>query len=236
MAAYSLRRVAQYARYHYTSQRRNYLSVMLTCVAFPVLFGILSREISAVEGISTAIYFFGGIGFAVRTTFAMRNRGTKVMECTLPLSNEERMTFMVLNLAVMFPLFMTVAANISLLIAAPFNYYEVDVWAMMLEITRRFLFSWDLYVVIQMFAAVSLFLNIVARRNLFVAYLGAFIGIMVFLGTVARIGANFLVDIDPRYFESIEINENVARVIFALIPVVFYALCYWALRRRQMRW
>jgi len=236
MGTYSLRRVAQYARYHYTAQRKNYLSVMFTCVAFPVLFGILSNEISAVEGISTAIYFFGGIGFAVRTTFAMRNRGTKVMECTLPLSNEERMTFMVLNLAVMFPLFMTVAANISLLIAAPFNYYAVDVWAMMLDITRRFLFSWDLYVVIQMFAAVSLFLNIVARRNLFVAYLGAFIGIMVFLGTVARIGANFLVDIDPRYFESIEINENVARVIFTLIPVVFYALCYWALRRRQMRW
>ncbi len=236
MAAYSLRRVAQYTRYHYTSQRRNYLSVMLTCVAFPVLFGILSRDISTVEGISTANYLFGGIGFAVRTTFAMRNRGTKVMECTLPLSNEERITFMVLNLAVMFPLFMTVAANISLLVAAPFSYYEVDVWAMMLEITRRFLFSWELYVLIQMFAAVSLFLNIVARRNLFVAYLGAFIGIMVFLGTVARIGANFLVDLDPSYFESFEVNESVAKAIFILIPVVFYALCYWALRRRQMKW
>ena len=87
-----------------------------------------------------------------------------------------------------------------------------------------------------MFAAVSLFLNIVARRSLFVAYLGAFIGIMVFLGTVARIGANFLVDLDPSYFESFEVNESVAKAIFILIPVVFYALCYWALRRRQMKW
>lgn len=236
MGTYSLRRVAQYARYHYTEQRKNYLSVMFTCVAFPVLFGILSREISAVEGISKAIYLFGGIGFAVRTTFAMRHRGTKIMECSLPVSNAERMTFMVLNLAVMFPLFVTFTANISLLAAAPFNYYEVNVWEVMRDVTHNFLCDWRLYVMIQIIASVSLFLNIVARRSLFVAYLGAFLGVMVFFGAVARISVHIVMNVNPFFFESFEVSDNVARVIYIMIPVVFYALGYWALRRRQMRW
>lgn len=234
MRGYSFRRVAQYARYHYTSQMKNYMSLFLMCVAFPALFGILSRDILVAEGISTAIYTLGGLAFALRTTYSMRHRGTKIMECSLPLSNEERMTFMLLNLLVVFPLFVLVTAILGVAIVYPFSYYSIDVTSI-ISIMRETFLNWELYVFVQLVMSVSLFLNIIARSNLFVVYLGTFVGIMIFLGVTAHVGVHILENFEPD-INSFEINETMARVVYILLPVVFYTLGYWALRRRQMKW
>lgn len=237
MRGYSFRRVAQYARYHYTSQMKNYLSLFLVCVAFPVLFGILSRDVFVAEGISTAIYTLGGLAFALRTTYAMRQRGTKVMECSLPVSNEERMTFMLLNLLLVFPLFVFVTAILGMVIVYPFTDYSIDIIPVLTSVVRETFLSWSLYVFVQLVMSVSLFLNIIAGRNLFVVYLGTFVGVMVFLGVMARVGVHLLMNLEPGYYvESYEFNDTIATVVYILMPVLFYALSYWALRRRQMKW
>ena len=236
MSAYSLGRVAQYARYHYTSQTKNYVSLFLVCVAMPALFGILSRDVYVAIGISTAIYTLGGIAYALRTTYAMRHRGTKVMECSLPVSNAERMTFMLCNLAVGFPLFAAITAVLGVAIVYQFSYTDVDLVVVLSQMISDTFMSWQLYVFVQIVTSMSLVLNIVARRSLFVAYLGTFIGIVLFIGIVARVGAHVLMNVDPYVFESINFDEDVAAVVYILIPVMLYALSYWALRRRQMRW
>ncbi|MBQ8366824.1 MAG: hypothetical protein IJX40_03730 [Alistipes sp.] len=236
MRGYSFRRVAQYARYHYMSQTKNYLSLFLVCIAFPALFGILSRDVLVAEGISTAIYTLGGLAFALRTTYAMRHRGTKIMECSLPLSNEERMTFMLLNLLVVFPLFVLLTSIISMAIVYPFNYYSVNVSDMMSILSGTFL-NWSLYVFVQLVMSVSLLLNIIARSNLFVVYLGVFVGIVIFMIVAAHVGIHLLMNLEPGYYaETIEINDTAACVVYILLPVVFYALGYWALCRRQIKW
>jgi len=236
MSAYSLGRVAQYARYHYTSQMKNYLSLFLVCVAMPVLFGILSRDAYVTMTISTAIYTLGGIAYALRTTYAMRHCATKIMECSLPLSNEERMTFMFCNLAIAFPLFAAITAVLAVSIVYPFSYIDVTYMDVLNELMSKVFFIWNLYVFVQILSSMSLLINIAARRSLFLAYLGTFIGIVIFLGVTARIGAHILVNVDPYFFESIEINESVAQVVYVLIPVTLYTLSYWVLRRRQMKW
>ncbi|MBQ3173003.1 MAG: hypothetical protein IJB56_01705 [Alistipes sp.] len=236
MSAYSLGRVAQYARYHYTSQTKNYLSLFLVCVAMPVLFGILSRDVYVAIGISTAIYTLGGLAYALRTTYAMRHRGTKVMECSLPVSNEERMTFMLCNLAVGFPLFVAITAVLGVAIVYPFSYTDADLVVVLSQMINDTFMRWQLYVFVQIVTSMSLLLNIVARRSLFMAYLGTFIGFVLLIGIVARVGAHVLMNVDPYVIESIHFDEDVAVVVYILIPVMLYALSYWALRRRQMRW
>ena len=236
MKGYSIGRVVQYARYHYTSQTKNYMSLFLACVALPVLFGILSRDVFVAEAMSTAIYTFGGLAFALRTIYPMRQQGMRVMECSLPLSNEERMTFMLFNLVVVYPIFILVTTILGIAIVYPFSDYTVDVVPVLAEVMRETFLKWPLYVFVQMVISASLLLNIVAGRNLFVVYLGAFMGVVAFLGVVIRLSVRVLMNIDPEYIAPIEINDTAARVVYILIPVVFYALSYWALRRRQMKW
>ena len=128
MKSYSLGRVAQYARYHYVSNMKHYFSMVATMVLVPVVFGILSRSVSTVESICTALYLFSGFIFAVRTTFAMRDRGTKILECVVPISNEERMTFMFLNIAVVAPIVAALVPIVGMLIVALFDYETFDLW------------------------------------------------------------------------------------------------------------
>lgn len=236
MKGYSLSRVAQYARYHYISQSKNYLSLLFTMFAMPALIAILSRDMHDVPGIAMAIYLFGGIGFAVRTTFSMRERTSKVREMTLPVSAEERMTFMFFNLAVAFPLVCFITASLAIVVAYPFSYSR-DIVAAFEELLSSGFFEWPIYIIVQIIASSSLLINLLARRNLFVAYLGAFAGVVTFLAITGRALVEILENFDDQLqYVDVYLPEPVAITLFCLVPVVIYAFAYLALRRRQMKW
>ena len=236
MKGYSLSRVAQYARYHYISQSKNYLSLLFTMFAMPAIIAILSRDMLDVPGIAMAIYLFGAIGFAVRTTFSMRERTSKVREMTLPVSAEERMTFMFFNLAVAYPLACLITASLAIVVAYPFSYSREIGTAFEQLLSDGFL-EWPIYIIVQIIASSSLLINLLARRNLFVAYLGAFAGVVTFLAITGRAVVEILENFDDQLqYVNVYLPEPVAITLFCLVPVVIYAFAYWALRRRQMKW
>lgn len=235
MKSYSLGRVAQYARYHYVSNMKHYFSMVATMVLVPVVFGILSRSVSTVEGICTALYLFSGFIFAVRTTFAMRDRGTKILECVVPISNEERMTFMFLNIAVVAPIVAALVPVVGMLIVALFDYETFDLWGRIMDLLRNVYLQWPIYIVVQIIGSASLLLNIVARRNLVVVYVAAFLGSVTALTLIGRAGIEILINNDVQ-IEMLELNEEVSTALFIALPILFYLCCYWALRRRQMKW
>lgn len=235
MKGYSLSRVAQYARYHYISQSKNYLSLLFTMFAMPALIAILSRDMHAVPGIATAIYLFGAIGFAVRTTFSMRERTSKVREMTLPVSAEERMSFMFFNLAVAFPLVCFITASLAIVVAYPFSYSR-EIGAAFEELLSSGVLEWPIYIIVQIIASSSLLINLLARRNLFVAYLGAFAGVVTFLAIMGRAVVEILENFYHLQYVNVYIPEPVAITLFCLVPVVIYAFAYLVLRRRQMKW
>lgn len=235
MKGYSLSRVAQYARYHYISQSKNYLSLLFTMFAMPAIIAILSRDMHDVPGIAMAIYLFGAIGFAVRTTFSMRERTSKVREMTLPVSAEERMTFMFFNLAVAFPLVCFITASLAIVVAYPFSYSR-EIGAVFEELLSSGVLEWPIYIIVQIIASSSLLINLLARRNLFVAYLGAFAGVVTFFAIMGRAVVEFLENFYHLQYVNVYIPEPVAITLFCLVPVVIYAFAYWALRRRQMKW
>lgn len=236
MKGYALSRVAQYARYHYISQNKSYLSLLFTMFAMPALIGILSRSMHDVPGIAMAIYLFGAIGFAVRTTFSMRERTSKVREMTLPVSAEERMTFMFFNLAVAFPLACFITASLAIVVAYPFSYSR-EIGAAFEELLSSGFFEWPIYIIVQIIASSSLLINLLARRNLFVAYLGAFAGVVTFLAITGRALVEILENFDDQLqYVNVYLPEPVAITLFCLVPVVIYAFAYLALRRRQMKW
>lgn len=236
MKGYSLSRVAQYARYHYISQGKNYLSLIFTMFAMPAIIGILSRDIFGVPGVAMAIYLFGAVGYAVRTTFNMRERSTKIREVTLPVSAEERMTFFTFNLVVVYPLFCLITASLAIVVVYPFS-YSCEIGAAFEQLLSNGFLEWGIYVVVQIIASASLLINLLARRNLFIAYLGAFAGIVTFFAITGRL---VFLHIDSWADEAVYMNihmpEPLAITLFCLIPVVIYAFAYLALRRRQMKW
>lgn len=236
MKGYSLSRVAQYARYHYISQGKNYLSLLFTMFAMPAIIGVMARNMHDVAGVAMAIYLFGIIGFAVRTTFSMRERSSKVREMTLPVSVEERMTFMFFNLAVAFPLACLITASLAIFVVYPFSYSR-EIGAAFEQLLVDGFLEWPIYIVVQIIASASLLINLLARRNLFVAYLGAFAGVVAFFAITGRL---VVLHIDrwaeDAMFMNIYVPEAVGITLFCLVPVIIYAFAYWALRRRQMKW
>lgn len=209
--------------------------MVATMVLVPVVFGILSRSVSTVEGICTALYLFSGFIFAVRTTFAMRDRGTKILECVVPISNEERMTFMFLNIAVVAPIVAALVPVVGMLIVALFDYETFDLWGRIMDLLRNVYLQWPIYVVVQIIGSASLLLNLVARRNLVVVYVAAFLGTVTALTLIGRAGIEILINNDVQ-IEMLELNEEVSMALFIALPILFYLCCYWALRRRQMKW
>ena len=214
---------------------KHYFSMVATMVLVPVVFGILSRSVSTVESICTALYLFSGFIFAVRTTFAMRDRGTKILECVVPISNEERMTFMFLNIAVVAPIVAALVPIVGMLIVALFDYETFDLWGRIMDLLRNVYLQWPIYVVVQIIGSASLLLNLVARRNLVVVYVAAFLGSVTALTLIGRAGIEILINNDVQ-IEMLELNEEVSKALFIALPILFYLCCYWALRRRQMKW
>lgn len=237
MREFSISRVANYMRYCYTVQARNYAWNVLSMFAIPLFFALLSRDLSVVSGMSQFVYIVAAVVFPVREVWLMRDRSTRTINMTLPVSNEERWVAMVVNLALIFPIASMVATVLAFIVAEPFNLYDSSMTALGSSISLQFnevYFEWSLWVFVQLLASSSLCLAILARRSLVLAYVGAFVGVVLFMFVAADtvVARGWYVDIEA----NIKTVEIMGKVIFCLLPVFFYALSYVALRKRQVKW
>lgn len=237
MRVFSLSRVANYMRYNYTVQSRSYAWNVLSMFAVPLFFAVLSRDATVVSGMSQFVYIVAAVVFPVREVMIMRDRSTRTLAMTLPVSNEERWMAMVVNLALIFPIASMVATVLAFIVAEPFSLYDSSMITLGSSISLHLnetYFEWSLWVFVQLLASSSLFLAIMARRNLVLVYLGAFVGVVL-----SVYAAVYLV-VDNELFLNIEANiesvEIVGKTLFCLLPVFFYLLSYVALCKRQVKW
>ena len=237
MREFSLSRVVNYMRYNYTVQAKNYMWNVLSMFAVPLFFAVLSRDATVVSGMSHFVYIVAAVVFPVREVMLMRDRSTRTLAMTLPVSNEERWVAKVVNLALIFPIASMVATVLAFIVAEPFNLYDSSMIALGSSISLQLnevYFEWSLWVFVQLLASSSLFLAIMARRSLVLVYLGAFVGVVLFVyAAVDLIVDNELFLNIEAHIESVEI---VGKVVFCLLPVFFYALSYVALCKRQVKW
>lgn len=237
MRAFSLSRVFNYMRYCYTAQAKNYAWNVLCMFFIPLFFALLGRDISVVSGMSQFVYIVAAVVFPVREVWLMRDRGTRILAMTLPVSNEERWVAMVINLAVIFPMVSMITTILAFVAAEPFSLYDYSMMTLGSSISLHLnetYFEWSLWVFVQLLASSSLFLAIMARKSLVITYLGAFIGFVLFMYSSV-----YLI-IDNEWFANVEVYidsaELIVKCIFCMLPVLFYALSYVALRRRQVKW
>lgn len=242
MKSFSLRRVAQYARYHYTVTRFNYLRLIVAIVACPALFGIMQHNIFTSTSILVAIYLFAGISVAVACTHSMRGRGTKIMDGTLPVSPAERYVFSLFNLAVVYPFGFAVISALTLAIVAIFNEFPLTFGDCYMQLINEAILFWPVYVLVQIVCSSSLLINMLARRSLILAYVIAFACNLALICLLAWKGVecNFHVNGTECSVEfgdgALEVTLWAAQSIYIAIPIVLYALGYVALRKRQVKW
>lgn len=237
MRVFSLSRVFNYMRYCYTAQAKNYAWNVLCLFFIPLFFALLGRDISVVSGMSQFVYIVAAVVFPVREVWLMRDRGTRILAMTLPVSNEERWVAMVINLAVIFPMVSMITTILAFVAAEPFSLYDYSMMTLGSSISLHLnetYFEWSLWVFVQLLASSSLFLALMARKSLVITYLGAFIGFVLFMYSSV-----YLI-IDNEWFANVEVYidsaELIVKCIFCMLPVLFYALSYVALRRRQVKW
>lgn len=242
MRSFSLGRLAQYTRYYYVSNSRFVFTILLMMVGIPLLFGVLTRDYHTVADLVVAFYTFSAFGSALFATTALRERGRKTMEITIPVSNEERMAFMVLNSAVIFPLMSMVTGVLALMLGTPFYYGDYSLAQIIGSLLKDYYFDYPFYLSIMLMSSCCLLINLLARRRLFVAYLLAFIGFVVFCVILGKVIENTIYN-DPEFqkhyfflYVDSDVFEFWAKVVYSLMPVLFYTLSYVTLRKRQMKW
>ena len=245
MKSFSIRRVAHYARYHYSVTRFNYLSYIVAMIALPALFGILGKSLHAAEGMLIPIYIYAGLAMAVATTRMMRGRGTKIMDSVLPVTAAERHVFNVFNLAVVYPVLFAFVAAVALGIVSIFDEFSISFGDAYYMLVYDTLLQWPIYVFVQIVCSASLLINILARRSLILAYTLTFFGGMtLLLLSIFGVGVLFESLSFDFYFgpedmpsqSTLDAIAVIFKVLYCLIPVAIYALGYVALRKRQVKW
>ena len=243
MRSFSLSRVFQYARYHYTVLQSKYLVRLLIIAGLPLLIGVLDRDVDSVSEFSAVIYLFASFGFASLSVYPMRDRGQKILEMGIPVSKGERMTFLALNLVVVYPLLVYVCAFVATLITSLLSPHSYTFMEIFYELHNCGFGDWWFYVTCQFFAAGTLLITLLARRNLFVAYLIAFFSFIALfscvgwaLGVLSNMGVihDNTIYISPEMFESV--IEPIIKVVYSLLPASLYAICSAVLRKRQIKW
>lgn len=236
-----MRRVAHYARYHYSVTRFNYLSYILAMIALPTLFGILGKNLYTAGDMLAPIYIFAGIAMAVTTTRTMRGRGTKIMDSVLPVTAAERHVFNVVNLAVVYPVLFAIVAAVVLGIVSIFNESSWTFCKAYSQLAEEALLWWPTYIIIQIGCSTALLINLLARRSLILAYVITFFGSLTLLVSFIY-GMEWLSDnvefswsFNPTDAE-MDAMEYTLKTIFCMIPVAIYTLCYVVLRKRQVKW
>lgn len=238
MRKFALNSVAQYARYHYTTQYKQYITLVLQMLLIPLFFGIVTRDTGVTYSMSIVLYIFGCFSLSRVMVWPMRERGTKIMEMTVPVTSSERMGFMLLNTLILYPLMAFVVAILAVTLSVPFNYGEFDLWGQIREMAQDNYLFLGTYIFIQILLSGSLIINLLTRRSLAVTYLISFVVTVVFAVLVVRLGLEALVRFEDNLanIEFVSIPEWVGVVIYALIPVSMYVISYLLLRKRQVKW
>lgn len=152
------------------------------------------------------------------------------------------MLFMLFNGAVVFPLVVAVTAAIAMALTTPFVYAPVSLGYELWRLLSDVLFNWPIYILVQIIFSSSLLINIMARRNLLLAYVVAFVGVMTLFGIMGRVGLEIMIRNEEQVnaffsnFSNFSIPEPIGITLYVLIPVCLYALGYVALRKRQVKW
>lgn len=239
MREFSISRVANYMRYCYTVQARNYAWNVLSMFAVPLFFAVLAEDMFVASEMSTVVYIVAAVVFPAREMWLMRDRGTRNMTMTLPVSNEERLVATIINLAILLPIVSMVTSVLSIVVAEPFtssvsNSFALPLDRCIVSHLYNFYLLWPVYVFMQVLSSSSLLLAIMARRSLVLAYVGAFVGVILF------VYCTVYVVVDNEWFLNIEAHiesvEIVGKTLFCLLPALFYVLSYVALRKRQIKW
>lgn len=238
MKNFALGNVVNYVRYHYTTQYKLYLTLVLQMLLIPLFFGIISREADVAYAISIVIYVFGTLSLSRTMVLPMRDRGMKIMEMTVPVSSVERMWVILLNGLVLYPIVAFLVGVLAVTLSTPFHYGEFDLIGQIKEMVVDNYFFWGTYVFIQIMFSGSLIINLLARRNLAIAYLVAFVIMVAFVIVVARAGVEVFVRFEDqlRSIETWYLPQWLGVTIYSLIPTTMYAICYILLRKRQVKW
>ena len=243
MKSFSLSRVFQYTWYHYNVMHNKYLIRLLVIFGLPLFIGLVDRDVENAIGVAAIIYFFASIGFASLSVYPMRDRGMKVLEICVPVSKCERMSFLLLNMAVVYPLVVTIAAFVTALLTAFVDPDICNIKELLLEMYDNGFGDWWLYVTCQLFGAGALLVNLLARRNLFVAYLIAFLCFIALFSCVGWVlGAmsemNIINDNTIYFSEQVftDVIEPIIKVVYSCLPAAIYVICYAVLRKRQLKW
>lgn len=233
MRGFSFRRVALYARWHYTMQYKSYAWNALCIFAMPVLFALLEPSPWVAVGLVPVIYIVCAFVMPVRNMAIMRNRHMLIIDNSLPVSTAERWTFILLNLAVVYPVVATLLLNASVATSALLCFdYQGGLEPLFSELYINGMMTWEIYVMIQILSSGSLLIATLARRHLGVAYIIVFV---VSMCSIALFG-KFLDSYDINVEIDFECLEIVLKTIYCLLPVVLYMLSYVALKRRQVKW
>lgn len=243
MKSYSLGRVFQYARYHYSALQSKYMTRLLILAGLPLLVGVYDSSSSAAIEFMSFLYFFVALAVATLSVYPMRARGMRVLEMGIPVSNAERMTFLMLNLVVVYPLVAHILAGVVVTIVSLLDKDVTTVAEAMEKLFMCGFVDWWYYISCQVFAAGVLLINLLARRSLFVAYLIAF---LCFTALFSCLGwaLEMLTEMDIIYDNTIDIAlemfdnviEPILKVVYSLLPASIYAICYAILRKRQLNW
>ena len=154
---------------------------------------------------------------------------------TLPVSSSERWVTMFFNLAVVLPVAAIVCSIVAIAVVYPFDYLAVEMpFSVFFDTHIKEYLDWMQYVGIQLFASASLLIALLAHRRLVLTYFLTAVGAILLLFGVVD------VVVEQEWYVNIEANietvELVGNILYALLPVVLYALSYIALKRRQIKW
>ncbi len=236
MGTFSFNRAVQYARYNCVVQAKTYMWNWFSMFAIPLFFAVLSRDVHTASGMAMIFYLVAAITFPAREMTLLRGRGTKVMAMTLPVSNVERYLFMLFGVVVTLPLVSLLTSVLAMVAAAPFHFGDLDLGQALATHIEESYLSWGVYLLVQLFASLSLLIVIMARRSLIWAYAVAVVGLIVLMNIIGSVSAYEGAQIELWIEENNRLVSVLLTTIFSLIPVVLYALGYVALCRRQVRW
>ena len=231
MSNFSLRRVAGYARYHYSGSRFHYLGFFLAVLSFTLplavfsVFGLYMRVLLYITYVSAGVYF------AYITILNMRSRTKMLLDSVLPISPAERYVFCVFNVTVMYNLVMFVVVLVNIGVFSLLRLGgDKSCFLMLLE---EFISSCTNYWMLMLMPSLivtstSLLINICARRSLLLGYLLG--GVVCFLLFLNLLIVAFGLD------ATTNIGWHICAYAILLLPVVFFILGYVALRYRQIKW
>jgi hypothetical protein len=228
---FSLRRVAGYARYHYSASRFHYLGFFLAALSFTLPLAVFSVLGIYMRVLLYITYVSAGLYFAYITTLNMRSRTKMLLDSVLPISPAERYLFCLFNVTVMYNLvmFVVVLANIGVFSLLRLGDSKPYFLMLLEEFVSACTNFWMLMLMPSLIVtSISLLINICARRSLLLGYLLG--GVVCFLLFSNLLIVAYGLDV------TIDIGWYIYAYAILLLPVVFFILGYVALRYRQIKW